>query len=430
MLRKTIVIVDYDTQEIPRIMDGLVGLHDILIVGFNRLPDLPMSASRVLALVVLCTKPDDDVLQSLKTLRVCYNDLKIIVISPQPTPSMVAQTVLAGANEYFNFSNEELELGEYLKPFNRWFNPTPSVFRAVSRLFYRFRTWLKPKTMPLQTVQVQNLPIIEPILAALPDSWAMPMAIENPTPPQYKDHIQVQFFGDFKVTINRQPFSPKTNGLLLAYLLLNHNRPIHKEILMSKFWGENVNDAKNCLNAAIFNLRKSLAEVTSEKTIVFKNDYYSIDTTLWHIETDVDVFTKSWEKSRALLRTQGLESAVAELNNLKTIYFGDFLPNFNNEWALGRRDEFREKHLQALNLLSEYFWGSKKLNDCIDSCLDILQVDDCFEPTHRRLMECYLSLKMKDKAIRQYKKCGESMRKLNISPERETENLYLSILKA
>jgi DNA-binding SARP family transcriptional activator len=428
MLRKTVVVVDYDTQEIPRVLDSLGGLHDILVVGFNRLPEMPMPVRRVLAIVFLCTKPDEDVLQSILMLRTCYADLKIIVISPQPTLSMVAQTVVMGANDYLNLANEDLTLGICLQRAPKETQSIPSVFSTLTWTWRRFCAWLQPRQVSAVSTHTQKLTMIEPLLAVLPSTWTMP-EVKEIAPPQYKDLIEVQFFGDFKVTINGQPFSPKTNGLLLAYLLFYHSRPIHKEVLMSKFWGENVNDAKNCLNAAIFSLRKSLAEVTPEKTIIFKNDYYTIDTAVWHIETDGDAFTKSWEKSRALMRTQGLESAISELNNLKALYIGDFLPNFNNEWALGKQDEFREKHLQALNLLSEFFWTSKKLNDCIDSCLDILQVDDCFEPTHRRLMECYLMLKMKDKAIRQYKKCGESLRKLNITPERETENLYLSILK-
>ena len=69
-----------------RVLDLLVDMHDILVVSYNRLPDMPIPTNRVLALVILCTKPGEEVLQSLQTLRFCYSDLKIIVISPQPTP--------------------------------------------------------------------------------------------------------------------------------------------------------------------------------------------------------------------------------------------------------------------------------------------------------------------------------------------------------
>ena len=420
MLRKTIVIVDYDTQELLRVLDLLVDMHDILVVSYNRLPDMPIPTNRVLALVILCTKPGEEVLQSLQTLRFCYSDLKIIVISPQPTPIMITQAVQKGANDYLNMASNDFKLLECLQLYSPKFMRTPSVWQ-------RFLAWLQPRRLSVMPVTTQKMAIIEPIMAALPEKWYMPD--DKPTP-QYTNLIEVQLFGDFKVKINGKDFQPKTNGLLLAYLLYNHNRPIHKEILMSKFWGDNVNDAKNCLNVAIFSLRKSLSKLTDEKTIVFTNDYYTMNTDFWRIETDTDAFSRLWERSRSLLRTHSLESAIEDLKNLKMMYRDDFLPNFNHEWAIGRRDEFREKHLQALNLLSEHYWKNQRLSDCIDSCRDILKVDDCVELTHRRLMECYLSLKMKGKAVRQYKSCRESLRKLNIAPECETENLYLSILQS
>ena len=417
MPQKTIVVVDYNTQEVPRVLDSLTEFYDVLLIAFNRLPDISTPVRNVLALIVLCTKPDEEVLGNVMTLRACYPDLKIVVLSPQPTTDMVTQAVAIGADKYLDLAAENLRLTQCLQSYKKT-KTIPSVWWSS------LINWLMPKrlsTLPLERHKMFNP---EPIITSIAQYLEPKEA-----PPQYKNHIQVKFFGDFEVKINGHLFVPKTNGLLLAYLLFNHNRPIHKEILMSKFWGDNVNDAKNCLNAAIFSLRKSLAKQTAEKTIVFQNDYYAINTDDWHIETDADLFTHHWEKARALFRTQGATEAMETFQNLKTLYKDEFLPNFSHEWAIGRRDEFREKYLQALNLLCEHFWKTKELNQCIDYCLDILQIDDCVEPTHRRLMECYKILKMKDKTVRQYKKCVEALKKLNISPEHETESLYLSIVK-
>jgi DNA-binding SARP family transcriptional activator len=401
MLQRTIVIIDYDTQELSRVLDLLVGIHDVFVVAYNRLPDIPIRISRVLALVLLCTKPDDEVAQSLQTLRFCYSDLKIIVMSPEPTPFMVAQAITFGANDYINLATDDVKIMESFRRYNQ----TPTINPPIWK---RILGWLQPRRALSIPSTAQKLANIEPLVSAMSDKW---IGGKDSTTPQYNDLIEVQL-------------------LLLAYLLYNHNRPIHKEILMSMFWGDNVNDAKNCLNVAIFSLRKALSKLTDEKTIIFLNDYYAINTEFWRIETDADAFSRLWEKSRSSLRTHGLEAAIDDLKNLKMMYRDDFLPNFNHEWAIGRRDEFREKHLQALNLLSEHYWKNQRLSDCIDSCCDILKVDDCVELTHRRLMQCYLTLKMKGKAVRQYKRCRESLKKLNIAPETETENLYLSILQS
>ena len=420
MFHKTIVLVDYNTQEVPRVLESLTDLYDVLLVSSSRLPDIPAPERNVLAIVILCIKPDEEVLLGVMTLRTCYPDLKIVVLSPQPNPDMVAQTVSVGANNYLDLAATNLRLANCLEHYNKKQSHTSIWSRFLP-------AWLFPKRLGTTPINAQNLPIVEPLITSISEKMEQVVKLKNP-PPQYENTIKVQFLGDFEVKINGKPLRLRTNAILLAYLLYNHNRPIHKEVLMSKFWGDNVNDAKNCLNVAIFSLRKSLSKHTSEKSIIFENDYYSIDTNVWHIETDTDLFSSLWEKGRTLYRTQGLTMAVDTLESIRMMYKDEFLPSYNHEWAIGCRDEFREKHLQALNLLSEHFWRAKEINNCIDYCLDILQVDDCVEPTHRRLMECYSHLNMRDKAIRQYKKCVDALKKLNISPERETENLYLSIV--
>ncbi len=421
MFHKTIVLVDYNTQEVPRVLEYLTDSYDVLLVSFSRLPDISTPIRNVLAIVILCIKTDEETLITVMTLRTCYPEVKIVVLSPQPTPDMVAQSVSVGVNNYFDLAAGNLRLAKCLEHYNKNQSPLSVWSRYLP-------AWLFPKRLGTTPIYAQNLPIVEPLISSISEKMEHMVKLKNP-PPQYENHIKVQFFGDFEVKINGKSLRPKTNGLLLAYLLFNHNRPIHKEILMTKFWGDSVNDAKNCLNAAIFSLRKCLSELTTERTIVFQNDYYAINNSLWHIETDADLFAMHWEKSRILFRTQGLDAAIDVLQNLKSMYKNEFLPNFNHEWVIGRRDEFREKHLQVLNLLSEHFWLKKELNNCIDNCLDILQVDDCVEPTHRRLMECYSHLRMKDKAVRQYKKCVQALKMLNIAPESETENLYLAIIK-
>jgi two-component SAPR family response regulator len=416
---KTVVVVDYNTHKLTDLLDTLTENYPVSVVSPQRLPYLPLPPSKILAVVILCMTPDRTILTAAQQLAMRHANLTLAVLSPQPSTQMITDTLTAGATDYFDLADDD-----YIR-FFQWLHQAdiaqqpPSVWRRILKFLY-------PKNVGIQPIVTNNLLPVEPIIASIVDNFNDKKSVHEAV----TDLIEVQFFGEFTVKINGVVVAPKSNGLLLAYLFFNHKQPIHKEKIMAKFWGENVNDAKNCLNVAIYSLRKSLKELVVEKTpiILFQNDYYALNTAFWRIETDIDQFTQRWEKSRTLLRTQGLPATVEELRSLKALYREDFLPQFNHEWAVGKRDEYREKYLQALNLLCEHCWKTRQLNDCVALCQDILVVDECVEATHLRLMECFIELKMKDRAARQYKKCVDALRKLNMMPEGETERLYQSIL--
>jgi two-component SAPR family response regulator len=417
---KTVLVVDYNTHKLAELLDTLTETYPVSVVSPPHLSELPMPISKILTVVLLCMTPDKTVLSAIQKLKMYHPNLPVVVLSPKPSMAMITETLSAGATDYFDLADDVfVRFFQWLHQLNLQ-KGDPSVWKRFLALF-------SPQKLVNQLVIENNLLPIEPIINAISDSFKDSDTRQSEAA---TDLIEAQFFGEFTVKINGVVVASKSNGLLLAYLLFHHKQPIHKERLMAKFWGENVNDAKNCLNVAICSLRKSLKELVPEKTpvILFQNDYYALNKAYWRIETDIDRFSQRWEKSRTLLRTQGLPATVEELRSLKGLYQDEFLPHFNHEWAVGKRDEYREKYLQALNLLCEHYWKTQQLTDCIAFCQDILGVDDCVEATHLRLMACYIQLKMKDRAVKQYKKCVESLHKLNMMPERETEHLYQSIL--
>ena len=248
MFHKTIVLVDYNTQEVPLVLESLTDLYDVLLVSFSRLPDIPTPVRNVLAIVILCIKPDEETLLSIVTLRTCYPDVKIVVLSPQPTPDMVAEAVSIGANNYLDLAADNLRLAHCLEHYNKK-QSTPSVWSRF------LPAWLFPKRLGTTPISAQNLPIVEPLITSISEKMEQMIKLKNPLP-QYENHIRVQFFGDFEVKINEKSLRPRTNGLLLAYLLYNHNRPIHKEVLMTKFWGDSVNSESDFLRLKIAALRQ------------------------------------------------------------------------------------------------------------------------------------------------------------------------------
>ena len=236
--------------------------------------------------------------------------------------------------------------------------------------------------------------------------------------------IRVQFLGKLRVEINNKPLILNgKNALVLASLLLEYPREIHKENLMQRFWTDSLS-AKNSLNVAICNIRKALKDLQIEKEIiVFDANLYSICPNSTII-TDIETFKKVRREAMDIMRRQGLTVAIEQFEKLIWLYNGDFLENYPNDtWALGERDSYFEYYFEALRLLSEHYEKTGNMERCIDYCRQMLRHDPHFEPIHRRLIQSFQRLGAKDKAIRQYQECAKALKLINASPSKETQEL-------
>ena len=237
--------------------------------------------------------------------------------------------------------------------------------------------------------------------------------------------IRVQFLGKLRVEINNKPLILNgKNALVLASLLLEYPREIHKETLMQRFWTDSLS-AKNSLNVAICNIRKALKDLKIDREIlVFDANLYTICSNST-IETDIETFKKVRREAIDVMRRQGLTAAIEHFEKLIWLYNGDFLENYPNDtWALGERDSYFEYYFEALRLLSEHYEKTGNMERCIEYCRQMLRHDPHFEPIHRRLIQSFQRLGAKDKAIRQYQECARALKHINASPSRETQELF------
>ena len=114
MKANTLVVIDYDTQKTPSVIETLSGTYDILFVAFSRLPELPVAARGIISTIVLCLKPDAAVLHQLTRLRNARPELPIVLMSPQPPPADVARAMQAGATHYLDLADDDNPLSKWL----------------------------------------------------------------------------------------------------------------------------------------------------------------------------------------------------------------------------------------------------------------------------------------------------------------------------
>lgn len=221
---------------------------------------------------------------------------------------------------------------------------------------------------------------------------------------------------------------PSRKGILiLKYLTLNRERPIHKEVLMDLFWGDSEEEAqRNNLNVAIYSLRQALRNGDpSFSHILFQNDCYFLnpELTLW---ADYEMFMEYYQTGRRHEQQGQNAEAVRAYEMAETLYQGVFLPEDQyEEWTENTRQSLQSAYLSLLDCLSRYYLEHGDYAGCIAACNKMLAVDSCFEEAHVRLMCCYSRQGQTQLALRQYDRCVRALEaELDVPPMPETEALY------
>lgn len=242
--------------------------------------------------------------------------------------------------------------------------------------------------------------------------------------------VEARFFGNFRLIARGEelPLLPgeKVNALF-AFLLYHHQKPVHREILLSRFWEYNPpSAARKSLNVAIHTLRQHLGGFVPEMEIIqYYNDNYSVSPEL-DLVTDVDQFLGHWHKGRAVEASHGPHQALEYYQKAAALYQGDFLEDmYYEEWCEQERDNLKETYLVLLDRLGTFFLQEQACALAEKVFKKMLEKDICLENIHRKLILCYYRLGRRDRAIRQYYKCTEALKKeLQVEPSQPTRELF------
>lgn len=241
--------------------------------------------------------------------------------------------------------------------------------------------------------------------------------------------ISVKLFGRLEIKVNDQlldNWPSRRAKYLLAYLLLNYQRPQSRDMLIEKFWPHSTPEtARNSLNVAIHCIRKVIKSVDPNTDyLIFKHENYAFHSDVT-IESDVDCFYTNWRKGKHL-SMHDIQDAVIYYEQAIAAYRGELMEeNLYESWGENERNHLREAYLGILDQLSDYYFSEGELNRSIGLCECIIQVDNCREDIYKRMMEIYMHEGKRVQAIRQYYRCVETLEaELDISPTLDTQALF------
>jgi DNA-binding SARP family transcriptional activator len=219
---------------------------------------------------------------------------------------------------------------------------------------------------------------------------------------------------------------------LLAYLLLHRQGHQSREVLAGVFWGELDDDhSRSCLTTAIWRLRKAFgfAEVRGEGAFISSG---ARGIGLEHYEPywlDVDVFET--QAARAL--RQPMEAAapreIEELESVLTLYRGDLLDGFYEDWVLSERERLRLTYESCLSYLMLYYSSHGLWKASLSAGERLLQQDPLQEDVQQEVMRLYSRVGQRPRALRQYNVFRELLYKeLGVQPAQDTESLHAELL--
>jgi DNA-binding SARP family transcriptional activator len=243
--------------------------------------------------------------------------------------------------------------------------------------------------------------------------------------------VAVHMLGTFSMTIGDLPVKlPASRGFsVLKFLLLHHKQYTSREVLMETFWPEaEPETARNCLNVALYSLRKALRSVTFLPLVIFEDGAYRLEPSL-QIWLDVEEFESRVSAGQRLEMGNQLTAAIAEYEAAISLCQGDLLEqNPYEEWTVLDRERLRIAYLEILDRLSQIYFSQERYAACITVCQLMLRRDRCREDAHCLLMRCYSLQGQYHLALRQYQLCVEALDiELDVEPAEETTKLYEQI---
>ena len=249
--------------------------------------------------------------------------------------------------------------------------------------------------------------------------------------------LRISLFGGGYITHQGRPAEVKvtrTVRALLAYLLLQRLHSHPRELLAGLLWGEHSDErARSCLSTALWRLRAVL-----EPDGVPRGAYLVVTPT-GHIgfnrESAHWLDVEEFEREATALLTRPITSLdvsdVRRAQEAFSLYTGELLEGFYDDWIVRERERLRSLYLDSLRRLMRYHKERGAYEEGVACGRQILQLEPLREDIHREVMRLYQSGGQRALAARQYEICHDVlMSELGIAPMEETRALYSQLLAA
>jgi DNA-binding SARP family transcriptional activator len=248
--------------------------------------------------------------------------------------------------------------------------------------------------------------------------------------------LTIYLFGKFRAECNQQILEDLPGGKaseLFVYLLLNQGRKHRREKLAALLWPDCTTEkSKRYLRQALWKLQSALNSAPEGH----KPEPLSMDTESLQLNegngltVDVADFEAAYHRTKAYHGYQ-LDPAQAEaLGAAVSLYRGDLLEGWYQDWCLIERERLQNCYLCMLDQLIDYCRKSLDYRNGVEYGERILRLDRGHERTHQQLMRLHYCCGYRAEALRQFQRCQTALQEeLGVRPSHLTFQLYEDICK-
>ena len=236
---------------------------------------------------------------------------------------------------------------------------------------------------------------------------------------------QISLFGGLEARCGEQSltrFKTKRAAILLARLACFPDRPQSREVLTEELWAEDDPDAARLrFRQTLKLLRQELEPEGAESGSVLVTDRFSVKLNRDAFTTDVAAFESALSSAA---RAETHERRQELLERAVTIYRGELLPGFYEDWAVRERDRLAERQRQALEQLETLLTETGKIHEAVVYARQVVLADPYREESHQRLIQLYAQTGRIGEAHRQYRELERLLRdEMNAPPSDATVTL-------
>ena len=258
------------------------------------------------------------------------------------------------------------------------------------------------------------------------------------------DRLDLALLGPVRVAIGDRSithFDYDKVPALLAYLMVEADRPHTRDELAALLWPESSEDAaRRSLRVALTRLRHTIADQAAHPPLLL------IDRTTIRINpaANYTLDVAQFERLLALVEQHGhtsgplCETCATHLAEAVALYGGEFLVQVRvrdsvafEEWVTLVRERLHQRAVEALGRLLTYHEQRSDYPAAESSAWRLLALEPWDEAAHRCLMRAYAARGQRRAALAQYERCRRILAsEFSATPAPETIELYQRIRAA
>lgn len=231
--------------------------------------------------------------------------------------------------------------------------------------------------------------------------------------------LKIQLLGRFAVSVDGRPVDLHLRAAqsLLAYLALSTGKACRREQLAGLLWpNADEASAKGNLRHTLWRLRKALDDhdcfVADDLTITF------------------DPTAESWLDAKILSAKPDAGATPEALMQVVSLYEGELLPGFYDEWVVLERDRLRAAFESWMTLLLDKLVAACRWDDAIEWSERWISLGHTPEAAYRALIMAHGSRGDSSNVAAAYRRCVSALRDdLGVDPSPQTRAAYERWLK-